>query len=62
MVYINIRSIDYLWKFWMEIVDQLYLFDCLIFLILVSIVYCDVDNWFCGGLLSWSKRVACMVL
>ena len=31
MVYINIRSIDYLWKFLMEIVDHLYLFDCFIF-------------------------------
>jgi len=38
---------------------------CLIILfslILVSILYCDIDNWFYGGLLSWSKRVACMVL
>ena len=23
---------------------------------------CDVCDWFCGGLLCWSKRVACMVL
>ena len=32
------------------------------FKILVNILYCDVDDWYCGGLLCWSKRVACMVL
>ena len=23
---------------------------------------CDVCDWFCSGLLYWSKRMACMVL
>ena len=27
-----------------------------------KILYCNIDNWFCGRLLSWSKRVTCMVL
>ena len=40
---------------------------CLFILIVFNtckhyIIYCDIDNWYCIGLLCWSKRVACMVL
>ena len=46
----------------MDIVD-LYVMDIiLLFLILVCNIYGDVDNWLCGGLLCWSKRVVCMKL
>ena len=46
----------------MNIFD-LYVMDImLLFLILVSIIYCDVDYCLCGGLLRWSKRVSCMEL
>ena len=44
-------------KFLMNIIE-LPMFDYFNFSsIFVSIKYCDVDNWFCGGLLSWSKQV-----
>ena len=32
------------------------------FSILVSVLYCDVDDWYCAGLLCWSKWVACMMI
>ena len=32
------------------------------FSILVNVLYCDIDDWYCGGLLKWSKWVACIVL
>ena len=29
---------------------------------LIKLYTCDVENWICGGILCWSKRVACIVL
>ena len=46
----------------MDIVE-LYVMDIiLIFFNTRKHYICDVDNWFYGGLLSWNKRVAYMVL
>ena len=50
-------------ELWIDIVELL-LYDYInfFFSILVNILYCDVDDWYCGGLLCWSKRVGCMVI
>ena len=40
----------------MDGVVELLLYDYInVFSIVVNVLYCDVDDWYCGGLLYWSK-------
>ena len=61
MVQYYIGSVSYFLELWMELLSYFCMIILTFFSILVNVLYCDVDNWYCVGLLCWSKWMACMV-